>query len=326
MKLNRELFLEQRHPRFGTANPQRLRLAYWEWMVRQKHTPHTMRQQFETDPDEQTGPDWCFYRMGATRTKLSDGRIICVGGEHEDWYDPDFYIYNDVVILGPDDGVEIYGYPKEVFPPTDFHTATLIGNQIIVIGGLGYESDRIPGFTPVYSLDSTTRQIKQITTQGESPGWIFDHKAEFDPVQGVIIVQGGQTFERKGEESFLRKNVEEYGFIVKEKRWQRLSDRQNWRQFLIRYKDKPPRRPRHMPEEEVFQLPYAPHEFLPYPDWRTYRIVVERVSIDIISENWMKERILFYGELPDDIVQTVVKDILLSLEQWKKQSGEVMEI
>lgn len=40
-------------------------------------------------------PVWCFNRFGATRTKLPDGRTVCIGGEHEDFYDPDFYIYND---------------------------------------------------------------------------------------------------------------------------------------------------------------------------------------------------------------------------------------
>ncbi len=40
------------------------------------------------------GPVWCFFRLGVTRTELSDGRIICIGGEHKDRYDPDFCIYN----------------------------------------------------------------------------------------------------------------------------------------------------------------------------------------------------------------------------------------
>ena len=35
-----------------------------------------------------------FFRLGGTRTELSDGRVIWIGGEHEDGYDPDFCIYN----------------------------------------------------------------------------------------------------------------------------------------------------------------------------------------------------------------------------------------
>jgi hypothetical protein len=32
---------EQRRPRFGTANPERMRLAFWEWMIRGDDTPPT---------------------------------------------------------------------------------------------------------------------------------------------------------------------------------------------------------------------------------------------------------------------------------------------
>ena len=34
MEITRELFDQQRRPRFGTANPERMNLAFWEWMIR----------------------------------------------------------------------------------------------------------------------------------------------------------------------------------------------------------------------------------------------------------------------------------------------------
>lgn len=94
-----------------------------------------------------TTPIWCFNRVGQTQTIVrrlnsntlpkdddptaSDGfyRTIYIGGEHEDSYDPDFVIYNDVVVihghketagLGE---IAIYGYPDDDILPTDFHTA-----------------------------------------------------------------------------------------------------------------------------------------------------------------------------------------------------------
>jgi len=60
---------------------------------------------------------------------LPDGREVLIAGEHEDYYDPDFFIYNDVVVRAPDGKFAIYGYSKEAFPPTDFHTATLLPGQ-----------------------------------------------------------------------------------------------------------------------------------------------------------------------------------------------------
>lgn len=45
--------------------------------------------------DTHSSPVWCFNRLGgATRTKLPDGRIICIGGAYEDDLHPDFCIYN----------------------------------------------------------------------------------------------------------------------------------------------------------------------------------------------------------------------------------------
>ena len=34
MQITREVFDEQRRPRFGTANPERMRLEFWDWMIR----------------------------------------------------------------------------------------------------------------------------------------------------------------------------------------------------------------------------------------------------------------------------------------------------
>jgi hypothetical protein len=47
----------------------------------------------------QDRPIFCFQRFGRTETILPDGRIVYIAGEHEDFYDPDFFIYNDVVVV-----------------------------------------------------------------------------------------------------------------------------------------------------------------------------------------------------------------------------------
>jgi hypothetical protein len=51
------------------------------------------------------------------------------GGEHEDFYDPDFCIYNDVFVHERDGSVAIYGYPESVFPPTDYDASDY--NQLL---------------------------------------------------------------------------------------------------------------------------------------------------------------------------------------------------
>ena len=105
--------------------------------------------------DSIPGPFWSWDRFGRTSTELPDGRIIHIAGEHEDYYDPDFCIYNDVTVEHPGGRLEFYLYPKEIFPPTDFHTATLLGDDILLIGSLGYTDMRRIGETQVLRLNVT---------------------------------------------------------------------------------------------------------------------------------------------------------------------------
>jgi hypothetical protein len=167
---------------------------FWEFMVRTGMNAYCGVKEFAGahgnigDP-----PAWCFDRFGQSRTRLPDGRVVCVAGEHEDYYDPDFCIYNDVVLFAPD-GVsfEIHGYPADVFPPTDFQTATLLGSDIFLLGSLGYQGQR--GETiQSFRLNTATLRIERIATAGDRPPWLFKHIAEPDVNRGAIVIWGGET-------------------------------------------------------------------------------------------------------------------------------------
>jgi hypothetical protein len=144
-------------------------------------------------------PLWCVQRYGQSITFLPDGRVVLIGGKHED-PSADFCVFNDVFVQGPDGSIASYGYPQAVFPPTDFHTATLMDDGIYVIGSRGYEGRRRHGETPVYRLDVATFRIERVDAGGESPGWIFQHRAlRLGPAE--IRVWGGKVAaEGDGEE------------------------------------------------------------------------------------------------------------------------------
>lgn len=253
-----ETFEKQRKPRFGRTNPERMQLEFWEWMVRpndppnaakdgilaklgqifrrgqlkSSNGPYRARDLYNVPVDRDDGPIWTFDRMGRTQTELPDGRIICVGGEHEDSYDPDFCIYNDVVVFYPHGLFEIYGYPQQIFPPTDFHTATLKAGELVIIGCVGYPEDRKPKHTPVYSINLSNYQISEITTTGESPGWISRHEAILRD-DGVIVLRGGRILTETSDGQRYQKNFEEFGLDTESGTWSRLTDR-NWKQYSIR--------------------------------------------------------------------------------------------
>ena len=140
-------------------------------------------------------PIWCYERYGRTITELNDGRVVEIGGEHEDYYDEDFMIYNDVVVYNRDKSIDIYSYPKEVFPPTDSHTATLVGNCIYIIGSLGYVEDRRDK-TPVYILNINDFSIKKVETTDDI-GWIANHNSQL--VENTIVVTKGEIWQIEKE-------------------------------------------------------------------------------------------------------------------------------
>lgn len=325
-QITREVFEQQRRPRFGNANPERMQLAFWEWMIRGEdvypveqegnlaeagqmmrdgklksaYGPYRARDLFKVALNREDGPMWTFERYGATRTELPDGRLVWIGGEHEDFYDPDFCIYNDVVVVGPEDQIEIYGYPKEVFPPTDFHTATLVGDRIIIVGNLGYARDRVPGYTPVYALNLSGYHISEIRTSGPTPGWISKHEATLGPDE-IISIRGGQLFERKDGKGRYKRSVEDYALDPRAGVWKRLTER-NWPQFSIKQEDDG----LFVLDHDVRTQDLIPEGLKRIPveeeSHREARFLVRGVPIRVIAGvQWIE--IIVEGDLPEEILR-----------------------
>jgi len=211
-----------RNRTFGNTNPERTLNPFWRAMIQAGCNAYRARALFEeTKPYTDTAqPVWCYQRFGRTTTLLPDGRIIEIAGEHEDHYDYDFCIYNDVVVFDGKGDFEILSYPERIFPPTDFHTATLVGNSLYIIGCLGYPSQRKARETPVYRLDCRTFQIEYIRTFGEKPGWVSEHKAWYEAGAHRICLSGGQIVGRK-----TVPNTRTYALDLTDHRWTLLPQR-----------------------------------------------------------------------------------------------------
>jgi ankyrin repeat protein len=219
IRASREEYATEKHRRFGRSNPELMNLAFWKAMVRSGAIAYEARKTFHDD-GSQEGPIWCFRRYGKSITELPDGRIIEIGGEHEDYYDADFCIYNDVVVHHGDGTFDIFGYPKECFPPTDFHTATLVEKDIYVIGNLGY--DRVPGDTPVYRLNTDALIIEKVETSGEKPGWISRHKVVRHGDVSLTIT-GGKRCSMDGDVETYEDNQDDYMLDLGNFVWSKLT-------------------------------------------------------------------------------------------------------
>jgi ankyrin repeat protein len=177
-----------RQRRFGTTNPEKMNLPFWKSMIESGSHAYAARKKFDDLNFEQ--PVWCFQRYGKSLNELPDGRFVEIAGEHEDYYDPDFCIFNDVVVHNVDGTVDIYGYPRDIFPPTDFHTATLSDGYLYLIGNVGYPRERKYGEAQVYRLNVATFVMEKVETFGEKPGWLGHHKAVLRDGFGIYISGG----------------------------------------------------------------------------------------------------------------------------------------
>lgn len=215
-------YRRQKSPRYGSRNPERMDLAFWKDMIRTGGSAYSPREHFnDTELARHDGAVWCYDRFGSSLTPLEDGRFVQIGGEHEDHYDPDFFIYNDVVIHDGHGDFQIFGYPRDVFPPTDFHTATLCKGTIYIIGCLGYGEQRRPGTTPVYCLKLESWEIEAVTTTGEMPGWIHKHRARYDSDSNSIHVTGGEI-QTAGDDGELVPSQNEFELDLGSFKWRRV--------------------------------------------------------------------------------------------------------
>lgn len=203
--VSQEDFARAKTPRFGRSNPELVNEPFVDAMIRSGMTAFAARQRFSLDPV--FAPGWpsrdsaifCARRFGQSLTVLNDGRLIQIGGEHEDGYDPDFCIYNDVFVHEPDGTIKVYFYPEADFPTTDNHTSTLVGDAIYIIGNLGYPKQRTPGFTPVYRLNLDDMSISEVLTSGHQPSWIYGHSASLNG--NNILVFGGKVCTTVGKKN-----------------------------------------------------------------------------------------------------------------------------
>jgi hypothetical protein len=227
-ELARDEFLRWRAPRRGKLNPERMDNRLWHWLARSRVSAYEANRLWSGPSSCEAGPMCCFDRFGQSRTELPDGRVVEVGGEHEDHYDPDFFIYNDVLVIGPDGTLAVFGYPTEVFPPTDFHTATLAGERIVLVGSLGYPAQRRVGLTQVLALDTRSFAAQPLVTRGESPGWISRHRATLHDGE-TIIVSGGEVMH--GADKMPWRNVDDWSLALSSACWRRLTHRA-WPQWV----------------------------------------------------------------------------------------------
>lgn len=217
-----EQYAAARSPRFGKQNPEEVNEPYWNVMIHFRCSAYAARTQFKDDPvfacGQTVDPVWCADRFGQSITFLPDGRVIEIAGEHEDGYDPDFCIYNDVFEHSPDGSMRVFCYPQEVFPPTDFHAATLVGDWIYIVGSLGYQQTRKNTEITVYRLSTETFEIERVETKGSPKLQLNRHRAWLEK-EAKIHVADGKKQTGVGKKEKFETNSKEYVLDLPTRTW-----------------------------------------------------------------------------------------------------------
>ena len=304
-------------------------------MMKNEVSPYQANQ--DLDENHQHHPHWCYYRMGQSETVLPDGTNVLIAGEHEDSYDPDFFIYNDVTVIRPDGEITFFGYSEYLFPPTDNHSATLVGDQIYIIGCLGYPHQRHKDKTPVYSLNINDFHIHKVSTKGLTPSWLHSHAAQLSQDGKSIICEGGDVIHPSGNyvENLAKWNLElETGIWTKlsEKKWTRWkiyredssrNDLSNISdlQYAQKLKSDNPRREYLTPHDFITEIkargheidlslyenrhiPPMPHERIGEDEnnFRHFRVAIEGVICRIVEGSHEIE-FNIEGNLPEEMVK-----------------------
>lgn len=114
----------------------------------------------------------------------------------------------------------------------DFHSATLVGAQIWVVGSLGYADRRRHGVTQVCRLELATMAMTRLETTGEAPGWLHKHEAMLE--DGAIVIRGGLV--EDDHKRTLRENIDTWALDLGTLVWARRT-RLDWQRWTMRRGD-----------------------------------------------------------------------------------------
>jgi hypothetical protein len=228
----------------------------------------------------------------------------------------------------------------------DFHTATLVGESIVVIGNLGYPDHRVLGSTPVFRVAMDTLSVDRVDTLGEAPGWIHEHTAILSDDASAIVVRGGAIW--RGAELSMIENIDSWSLDLGTGRWTRLTalDWQRWTMLRV---DRKANRlqdvrqelwhrdhawPGHesywnfddTPDADALARLYRLDEDSPIPqegsDYNTFHTVIDGLVVRF-TEDRFHVQVVIEGRLAEDRVKAFQRTLLATLERLDASQWEI---
>ena len=146
----------------GRTNPDDITNEYRTLLVQHPNiTPKQARINFRAPYNKVfKNPVFTFNRGLNTQIKLDDKRTINVGGVQEEVDDPDYFIYNDIIVLDRNNNVTIYAYPEEIFPCIVNPKLEVQDDFLIITDGARYKNDGLKENMKYHKLTDDDRSFK----------------------------------------------------------------------------------------------------------------------------------------------------------------------
>ncbi len=272
-----------------------------------------------------------FCRAGETCTRLPDGRFIVTGGHIKG------QALNDVCITDGNKQSWL-GYPSHVLPPIYEHTATVLGNELWLIGSAHIDKTCLYQ-TPLYRINLNTYQIHKVASRN-SMRQIYGHQTLLK--SGQFVIMGGHiiTSDTLGD-VLIYDNLDDWTFNPKTLLFTKVKGRLQ-QLFIIGRKDGLDLTCQKFPDNlTIPPIPHTPH----YDKQMTYddRILNE-IDIDISMSGagvnseqaqTVQVRYVAYpdaihvyvlGKLPDDILDCLTQNLCHQLAKLERFGCGVWEI
>lgn len=284
-------------------NPTNMAETYWQSIIQNERTASDTLSSIHTT------------RTGQSRTLLADGREIFIGGELEN--NKKSYYYNDVIVKYPDNSIKVFTYLTNIFPPLSFHTATLVANEIWIIGF----AETIQQDTPVYRLNIHNFNIQRVEIRNNI-GIISKHTTMLKNNQ--LIVTAGNFWSDTA--MIWWENIDTWALNLKTFIWKNITKRQ-WQCFSVQRKDHHFLQYQQLAtnlSEQIFNPPIR-HEIVPHILHHRYcdkMILIDDIEIRYVIQ---PDNIQVYieGILSEDILELLQENLRHKLSKIESFPCEI---
>lgn len=273
----------------------------------------------EHNPTVARLPSYLFMLgTGKSLTNLPDGSTVIIGGVLRGT------VKNTVCVLSPQKQRHFI-YPPHILPPISHHTATVLGNDLWLIGNRHAGEY---GRTPVYRMNLRSYQVVPVASRNHI-GVVYGHKSHVQ--NGKIVITGRQIVKETPDGMAVYDNLDDWAFNPQTLRFDKLHERVG-RIFAAERADGSALTCGKFPDSLTAPpVPHRSHCGKNLQDGKTLGVI----QIETDDAAGVRVRYALYpnavhlyvlGRLPDGVLDCLTQHLCLQLESLENFTCRIREI